>query len=91
MSSYGEDDKASLLNAMRSGGKADLLSVIQKHIASSMEADREAQRAYQEKVDELQRTKELNTKLQNELSKVSDCGAYPSLLLLPLPLNYAIS
>ena len=62
----------SLMVQLAGGGgrRSDLLQVIQKHIAQSMDADREAQIAYQAKVEELNRTKELNTKLQNELTKV---------------------
>ncbi len=52
------------------GRRADLLNVIQRHIAQSMEADRQAQAQFQSKCEELARAKELTSKLQNELMKV---------------------
>ena len=62
-----EDIEALLAGSNR---KVDLLGVIQKHIASSMEADREAQVQFKAKLDELKRTKEINAQLQRELNNV---------------------
>ncbi len=59
-----------------SNSKADLLNVIQKHIVQSMEVEKETENKLIMKVEELNRTNELNSKLQNELIKVNIKEAY---------------
>ena len=60
----------SQVTAAMSSSKDELLAFIRKQIDQGMESDRKAQIQYQNKMEELKRSQEINEQLRCELTKV---------------------